>query len=561
MRRLLALAAVFVVGGYGSVADAQPGVGSFAAPAKRSLREPIGPRGVDELDLPRRAARQSHRAFEHRSRHFVVTSAGSAAEAKLAARELEAVWEEIGAMADYWTDVHREATFAIGAVGVWLSNDSWQTRGVVDTGPANQFVDFYLQTPANPTGNTNELDPTVREDLRRQAWRSFLRVANLEGVWPAWIEGGMGEYFARSDAGFDGTSDGASRVASNRPTPSDDDWVSYLLTGNDGREAATLLTWMERAAERAEVAHYRTDRSRAPLSLMPATFENGSPTTIAGVNSSRRFAAWRGDGRFGLPEVSLPEGMTSRDGAEAMGEHVERMVFLIRLAMRTAGVDRVAGGGNRVEEAAKTTVRVTTFEDGEATITSLESSPSPPPVEEEPQARDEPVRPGARIFEFDRESSTTIDVTDQTVALEEERPTEVDTTDESGSSDVRKVGEESRVAASPSRHFNASTLYRYVTAPTRQRWAILDPSGRLLAWRDQERLAALVFAQGVDYEIEVVGSSATVRYRTDQGETFRARMLPTADVRRPQRIEIEKLDAPKIHPATGSLDPDSRLLR
>ena len=82
----------------------------------RSTRMDLA-RGLDELDLPRYRVRQTNRGWEFRTRHFVIFSTTGKENAAWAADQLELAWDEMGSLADQWTDLHRQEAFGIGAVG------------------------------------------------------------------------------------------------------------------------------------------------------------------------------------------------------------------------------------------------------------------------------------------------------------------------------------------------------------------------------------------------------------------------------------------------------------
>jgi hypothetical protein len=186
----------------------------------------------------------------------VVFSTVSPDQAAWAARELERTWSDIGRLADQWTEVHRKATFGIGAVGVTITNKKGMVRPWAEPAPgptkttdgANIFVDL--------SGEGETLQHRLPQ-LRRESFLAFLRVAQQDCAIPDWVQVGLAEYVSglpppstsltrlQSPRPATGNPTGlwAQRVVADRMAPLTEDraaaalWVRYLLEGNDAQNA------------------------------------------------------------------------------------------------------------------------------------------------------------------------------------------------------------------------------------------------------------------------------------------------------------------------------------
>lgn len=178
------------------------------APADRSTRQP-GHHPVDEVDRPDRRHRSTHRGFETRSRHFTVVSTGSSEEAEWLSEELERFWnDEVFPLADGFTDAHRQFTFSINAVEVFVS-DKAPGVGIKGPQPLNYDPDIWVNLQSGGPGVA-----AVLPRVRAQAWKAFLRQANFDQRLPDWVKDGFASYFAGEKL-----TQAAAETAGNSPAP------------------------------------------------------------------------------------------------------------------------------------------------------------------------------------------------------------------------------------------------------------------------------------------------------------------------------------------------------
>jgi hypothetical protein len=216
------------------------------------------PRRLDELDLPTQTGRRSGRGWEVRTRHFVVFATARQQDAEWTARQLEATWAEIGVLADQWTDVHRQPSFAVGAVGVTLGDGRW-SRGpdpVPELSKTAGAATFFLNLAKGQEALAERLP-----DLRGDTLVAFLRVTGHYRALPDWLQEGLTAYVAEgpSPDPFDdptgsthatGSPQGGTPAQAGswtrpnlpaEPGPQASRWVRFLLEGDDARHAPRLF--------------------------------------------------------------------------------------------------------------------------------------------------------------------------------------------------------------------------------------------------------------------------------------------------------------------------------
>jgi len=163
----------------------------------RSIRQPqLHPH--DNRDWPRYRRRKSQLGWEYYSRHFVVTSTTGPDQAEWIARDLEATWQRLGRLADFWTDAHHQPTFCISAVSVMVTDNWQQANGPTPGGPRtlNDDPGIYISLAPGRPDLAGQLP-----QIRREAVRSFMRVTQLDQVMPDWVQTGLAEFVAEEEAG------------------------------------------------------------------------------------------------------------------------------------------------------------------------------------------------------------------------------------------------------------------------------------------------------------------------------------------------------------------------
>ena len=272
---------------------------------------------LDERHLPEEGLRTCHQGWEMRTRHFVVVCTSSAEQARWLAHELERSWSEIGRLADPWTAVHRQPTFGIGAVNVLVTDRPVQPRARPGAGPRNGSFepDIYINLSDGPSRLPERLP-----QLRQEAFRAFLRVAQLDQVLPGWVQAGLAAYHA----GGEPPPDEQARSAVLR--------VRYLLEGDDAQFAPALFSAMAATVS----GHPQDPFSSAPGTHNGAWFyrdgRSGEQSALEEMSRTPQwqegFRAWLADPHAGQPVVQ-PE---PRD-LVLDKRHLE-MVLILKLARR-----------------------------------------------------------------------------------------------------------------------------------------------------------------------------------------------------------------------------------
>ena len=332
----------------------------------RSLRMDLA-RGLDELDLPRYHVRQTNRGWEIRTRHFVIFSTVGEENATWAAQQLESVWHEVGALADQWTDVHRQVAFGVGSVGVLLTDGQRRSRGGPSAGPreTNYGATIFLNADDRPAPISERLP-----QLRREAVAAFLRVTRQDQVFPPWVRAGLASYFSGEELPADGlrrlqppkmdsppgTATWDLRTASDSMVARDPYpvksalWVQYLLEGDDGRYAPQFFDALSRTLVSTPGGpHMSDDRSGNAGPSAGADWSHLERLT-ADATVARGMTHWLADRHVGQPVVRPePKDMT-------LDQRHDRMILILKLARRFASPP-----GQAVR------TRVTEFADGRAT--------------------------------------------------------------------------------------------------------------------------------------------------------------------------------------------------
>lgn len=206
-------------------------------------------RAPDELDLPRYELRVTRLGWEVRTRHFVVLSTISEGTAREAAAVAAQTWDELGRLADGFTEVHRQPTFGIGSVSILVTDQENRQFGATPSGPGilNAETDVYLMLPSGSSVAGDQA-----RSLKRELGRSFFRVTQLDQSIPFWVQDGLSEYVALGTSkDRDISSDGAPVLPSRFVTFERNGrgqvpqskaenpiaarmWVHYLLEGQGG---------------------------------------------------------------------------------------------------------------------------------------------------------------------------------------------------------------------------------------------------------------------------------------------------------------------------------------
>jgi hypothetical protein len=289
----------------------------------RSIRQP-GHHPVDELDKPVFKKRQSHRGYEYRSDHFVVVSTRTLNEAQQLAGQLEQTWKDLGGLADSFTQAHRQPTFAIGAVPVFVHHDTMRGPHQSPQGPRVSTYGPEIILSADAYG---PITPQQLTELKSESIRSFFRIAQLDQVLPQWAQNGIADFVAqgskisadplRTEPGPRSPFEppypvriNAGQLApesSAEARKADAAWVRFYMTANDGQYAPAFLNALAQtiAAQPQEREMWtavskgrwepRWDQGHDPRFEAATLLETG--------DAAERFQAWLTDPMAGQPIV------------------------------------------------------------------------------------------------------------------------------------------------------------------------------------------------------------------------------------------------------------------
>ncbi|MFO0900968.1 MAG: hypothetical protein U0836_26365 [Pirellulales bacterium] len=315
----------------------------------RSTRWPGHP--FDELDLPAVHERSSGRGFEYSTRHFKIVAPDGWDQAESVAQDMERTWSELELLADHFTTRHRQPTFAIGAVGVWIDNHAYRDVSEHAPGPrvSNDSPDIYVSiAPGQPSLSDQMVS------VREEAVRSFFRVAQLDQTLPDWVQLGLGAYVAREGAEPTNPVAAPGRPSETREAPqrevadrlyptrsiehSSADWVRFLLEGDDARLAPAFLggvaALIANTPERQSLSPVETASFVEQLDGPAANGPNGLVSLVTDPSVRQRLAVWARDPLAGQPVYSPAPGLD----AETI-ERQKEMVLVLKLARR-AGKSR-----------------------------------------------------------------------------------------------------------------------------------------------------------------------------------------------------------------------------
>ena len=225
---------------------------------ERSVQETRG-RWLDELDLPHQTRRESRLGWEIRSTPFVVFAKTSPEDARLAAEQAHSAWQEMGKLADRFTDVQRRPSFAVGNVLIYIDN----ARVTGNNRPASSLRGQRESSMVyvNVSSDGSPLADQVK-GLRLSTSQAFLQVSELDQRLPQWVQTGLAHYAADQidpPAGPDFSIDLTRfpvvrerpyvehRVAPSRlSTPPGMDpasiaWVRFLVDADDGEHVGSFF--------------------------------------------------------------------------------------------------------------------------------------------------------------------------------------------------------------------------------------------------------------------------------------------------------------------------------
>lgn len=322
-----------------SAAD-QPGPGPVARSTRMDLQ-----RRLDELDLPRYRERVSHLGWEVRTKHFVVVASTTRRDAVRTAQIMATAWEDMGALADQWTDLHRRETFGVAAVSVWVVDGGRRSRRPASgKGEGAEPADMIFVDLSDGGGSIE--DRVIQ--LRGKTVDAFFRVSRQEQALPGWVRTGLAAYVSGQQPAWRRVG----RLEPPRPGKGSGDtaqsalWVRYLLEADDARLAPRFFEAMASAIAAAPRTVHEAQRPRRiasgvtpdHLGAYPA-FERltTEPRILDGAND------WLSDPMSGQPIVQL------ETNQPRLHEGHRRMVLILKLARRFS-TETEAAPGAKVRE-------------------------------------------------------------------------------------------------------------------------------------------------------------------------------------------------------------------
>ena len=336
----------------------------------------------DERQEPRQAERQTHRGFEVATGQIQVVATTNGNDARLAAEQALEGWNKTARLADHWTDVHKQANFAQGAVQVVVGSEpARHGQPPVAVSVVGQATLIRV--------NVAPGQPSLEEQqgqLRQASALAFLHTAELDRQLPEWVCQGLSTYSGRvrgetpkeSDTSAEETPAAPSlgihqwrydRAAPDRlaePASEETDasqLVRFLIEGNDARHAGEFFDCL-----REHLANSRPDPDRGfqrqnDPSLPAARDSDRLDQLVAAL--ATEFDEWMKDPQIGQPEFVAGEGID-----DELKQGQQEMLFALKLAERLA----------RAESAAIRT-RITTFEKGRGSaVLTGTSATRPPPL-------------------------------------------------------------------------------------------------------------------------------------------------------------------------------------
>ena len=321
----------------------------------RSIEQPEH-HPIDENDRPQWTHRMNHRGWEVRTSHFIVFSTIDAKQAQWLADELEACWDDVCHVADAFTNMHRQPTFALCEVSVMVNEETRLPPSVIGPRPLNYDANIYV--------SLSDKSPSLEEQLPRlrgEAWRSFMRVTGFDQRLPDWVQEGFASYFANEPLpppAILAEPDSAlalfnplttTRAAFDRMVPVDDPqaqlgvaWVRYLLQSDDAQHVPFFLETIRMVLdprepgpeERLPGADVSRGLWRPPI--QPVTDEIWNLKRLVSldgnevIDAPQRLERWLKDPAESLPEVDLGDLAADPQVANAGLE----MALVLKLARR-----------------------------------------------------------------------------------------------------------------------------------------------------------------------------------------------------------------------------------
>jgi hypothetical protein len=221
----------------------------------------------DENDRPHYKERWTHRGFEVVNDHITVVATTNINDARRAAAEATQAWQEVGQLADHFTQVHKNKDFGIGALQVYIDGEPQRDRDQ----PLTTLN--VVGQKSNVVMHVNPGQPTLEQQaprLREATVLAFLRTAELDLQYPAWVCEGIAGYLAekgetteaieqirpqRTTANIGGKQWRSVRMQQDVLTPDKDEHkdavarIKFLLEGDDSAHTPEFFAALRASAQ------------------------------------------------------------------------------------------------------------------------------------------------------------------------------------------------------------------------------------------------------------------------------------------------------------------------
>ncbi|NQU21691.1 MAG: hypothetical protein HQ567_10435 [Candidatus Nealsonbacteria bacterium] len=268
--------------------------------------------------------------WEVQTQRYSVFCTTNRSDALWAARQMERAWSDYVRLTDLWTDVTRRPQFKTAALRVLITDRPLKVRvpggGGVSTGNGQAAVDYGPDVYVGLQAADGPL-PNRLGQMRREAFRRFLRMTGQDRTLPPWVQTGLAARFAEQspDGHVAGGADGGKEPQAVLQ-------VRYLLIGNDARHAPDFLaalaaTDIERPVDPSSPTVWNRDVLRGSRDTPP----RGTTELDRLLHSSavrQGLAVWLADPQAGQPVV-LPQ-----PDIELTKETLDEMALILKLARR-----------------------------------------------------------------------------------------------------------------------------------------------------------------------------------------------------------------------------------
>lgn len=347
-RDALAAAGLILAPLAGQYFTAEAGAQSPVIRSVSDLRDRI----PDENDRPRYKERWTHRGYEVVNDQIYVVATTNIEDARRAANEATQAWQEAGQLADHFTQVHKKKDFGIGALQVFVDGAPQRERDKPLTTLNVVGQKCNLVVHVNPGAPSLEQQaPRVRE----ATVLAFLRTAELDLQYPAWVCEGIAGYIAekgqteeaieqiqpqRTTANIGGKQWRSVRMQQDVLKPDADEHkdsvarVRFLLEGNDSAHTPEFFAMLRASSQ--DVA-----QNRAQENVVKTRRGEVQPPIASGrgdqffVSLENDYAKWQQEPLAGQPSYRPAEGISPET------EQLQReMALVLKLQKRFSAVTK-----------------------------------------------------------------------------------------------------------------------------------------------------------------------------------------------------------------------------